>query len=67
MYGNAFLCDQPCIFVSKISALDMGLTVGETQDTIGVAAFNPFSLEFSAAATLSFVDFLHAQQVVLIG
>jgi hypothetical protein len=28
---------------------------------------NPFSLEFSAAATLSFIDFLPADKAVLIG
>lgn len=51
----------------KVQHLTWGLTVGEVQDATGVAALNPFSLEFSVAATLSFVDFLHAQQVVLIG
>jgi len=64
------------IIGSRVVAFDrpgFGLTsrpqikVGEAQDATGVAALNPFSLEFSVAATLSFVDFLHAQQVVLIG
>lgn len=40
------------------------LSVGEEQKILRP---NPFGLEFSARATLSFVEFLHAQQIILIG
>ena len=40
------------------------LNFGETQET---RRANPYSLEFSARATVSFVEFLHAQQIILIG
>lgn len=40
------------------------LNFGEAKETRGP---NPYTLEFSAKATLTFVEFLHAQQVILIG